>query len=70
MLTSYKWGHIQADDHMFEAVFHDGIALLRVRNPVSGSYFIIDQVSRSVPKQVWRDIAKAQVTWLEEHGGT
>jgi len=69
MLTSYVWGHIEANDHLFEAVFHDGVTLLRVRNPVSGSYLIIDQASRSITKQVWRDIMEAHAKWLEEKAG-
>ena len=69
MLISYPWGHIEANDHLFEAIFHDGTPLLSVRNPVSGSYLLVDVVSKSVMKQVWRDILKAHVKWLQTEVG-
>jgi hypothetical protein len=69
MLTSYVWGHIEANDYLFEAIFHDGTPLISVRNPVSGGYFILSGGNGSVAKQVWRDIMEAHVKWLKEKGG-
>jgi hypothetical protein len=69
MLTSYVWGHIEANDYLFEAVFHDGTPLLSVRNPVSGGYFIVTRTPGSVAKQVWRDIMEAHAKWLKEKAG-
>ncbi len=65
MLTTFPWGHIATDDHLFEAVLSDTTTLFQVRKPVSGSYFLLTSVSKSVPARAWQDIMKAHAEWLK-----